>query len=148
MLFLTIPYVMNTSWPVDLAYLPFAQSLVAWRVLQRPEAPGASNTGISPGANGSPGRTARARKAVTILLLLFSITVSNVVFFNMVGDRVRYGFLGFQFWANLLLLAATYALLIPSLQERKTREAASYNSLKLARRASRSAVLESLSPRE
>jgi hypothetical protein len=147
MLFLTIPFVMNTSWPVDLAYLPFAQSLVAWRVLQRPELPGASNTGISPGANGSPSRTARARKAVTILLLLLSITVSNVVFFNMVGDRVRYGFLGFQFWANLLLLAATYVLLIPSLQERKTSETASYNSLKLTRQASRSAVLESPSPR-
>jgi hypothetical protein len=47
-----------------------------------------------------------------------------VVFFNLVGDRVCYGFLGFQFWANLLLLAATYALLIPSSQERMTSEAA------------------------
>jgi hypothetical protein len=61
---------------------------------------------------------------VTILLLLLSITVSNAVFFNVVGDRFRYGFLGFQFWANLLLLAATYVLLIPSLQERLTTEAA------------------------
>jgi hypothetical protein len=42
----------------------------------------------------------------------------------MVGDRFRYGFLGFQFWANLLLLAATYVLLIPSSQERMTSEAA------------------------
>ena len=123
-LFLTIPFVMNTSWPVDLAYLPFTQSLVAWRVLRRPEAPGASDTGVSPGANGSPSRTHRARKAVTILLLLLSITVSNAVFFNRVGDRFRYGFLGFQFWANLLLLAATYVLLIPSSQERMTSEAA------------------------
>ena len=46
---------------------------------------------------------------MTILLLLLSITVSNVVFFNWVGDHYRYGFVGFQFWANLLLLAATYA---------------------------------------
>ena len=95
-----------------------------WRVLRRPEAPGARDTGVSPGANGSPSRTHRARKAVTILLLLLSITVSNAVFFNVVGDRFRYGFLGFQFWANLLLLAATYVLLIPSLQERMTSEAA------------------------
>lgn len=123
-LFLTIPFVMNTSWPVDLAYLPFAQSLVAWRVLRRPEVPGASDTGVSPSANRSPSRPHPARKAVAILLLLLSITVSNVVFFNMVGDRFRYGFLGFQFWANLLLLAATYALLIPSSQERMTSEAA------------------------
>jgi hypothetical protein len=42
----------------------------------------------------------------------------------MAGDRFRYGFLGFQFWANLLLLAATYLLLIPSSQERMTGEAA------------------------
>ena len=64
-------------------------------------------------------------QAVTILLLLLSITVSNAVVFNVGrGDCSRYGFLGFQFWANLLLLAATYVWPIPSLQERLTSEAA------------------------
>ena len=147
-LFLTIPFVMNTSWPSTLPTSLSPNPSSPGESLRRPEAPGASDTGVSPGANGSPSRTHRVRKAVTILLLLLSITVSNVVFFNMVGDRFRYGFLGFQFWANLLLLVATYAVLIPSSQGRMSTRQPPNNSWELTRRAVCSAELESPASRE
>ena len=60
-----------------------------------------------------PKPTPRARGAVTLFLLLPSIIVSNIVFFNLIGDRLRYGFLGFLFWADLLLLIASYVELLP-----------------------------------
>jgi hypothetical protein len=53
------------------------------------------------------------RAAVTVFLLLLSIVFSNIVFFNLLGDFVRYGFYGFIFWANLLLLIALYVELLP-----------------------------------
>ena len=53
------------------------------------------------------------RTAVAACLLLPSIAVSNVVFFNLVGNFTAYGFAGFLFWANLLLLVAVYVLLLP-----------------------------------
>jgi heme exporter protein D len=50
---------------------------------------------------------------VTFFLLLSSIVFSNIVFFNLFGDFIRYGFYGFLFWANLLLLMASYLHLLP-----------------------------------
>jgi hypothetical protein len=51
--------------------------------------------------------------AVTLILILLSIIISNIVFFNLIGDFTRYGFSGFLFWANLLLLIALYIQLLP-----------------------------------
>jgi hypothetical protein len=42
-----------------------------------------------------------------------SVVLSNIVFFNLFGDFTRYGFYGFLFWANLLLLIALYVQLLP-----------------------------------
>jgi hypothetical protein len=50
---------------------------------------------------------------VTFFLLLPSIFVSNVVFFNLFDNFSGYGFAGFLFWANLLLLIASYVELLP-----------------------------------
>jgi uncharacterized membrane protein YkvI len=49
---------------------------------------------------------------VTILLGA-AIVMSNVGFFNLFNHFVGYGFCGFLFWANLLLLIASYVVLLP-----------------------------------
>jgi len=53
-----------------------------------------------------------ARTAAKFVLLPVSIIFSNIVFLRLFGF-VRYGFLGFLFWADLLLLIASYVLLLP-----------------------------------
>jgi hypothetical protein len=93
-LFLSIPFVLKTSWPVDLVYLPFGQALLAWQLLEDKK------------------ELRLARKAALVLVLA-SIIISNIVFFNLFGDRAAYGGYGFIFWSNLLLLAATYVRLLP-----------------------------------
>ena len=50
---------------------------------------------------------------MTTLLLLPSIVLSNIVFFVLFGDFDHYGFRGFLFWANLLLLVALYVQFLP-----------------------------------
>ena len=99
-LFLSIPFFLKTSWPADLVYFPFAQALLAWQLLD--------GKGISQRKQSPPTR------AVAKFLLLTSIVISNIVFFNLVGDHFSYGFYGFIFWANLLLLVITYMELLLS----------------------------------
>jgi hypothetical protein len=99
-LFLTIPFVLNTSWPVDLVYIPFAQALLAWGILERDKT--------------LSWRHPFPARKVAPLLLLASIVISNIVFFNFIGNRVTYGSVGFIFWADLLLLMASYITLLPS----------------------------------
>ena len=108
LLFLSVPLVLKTSWPVDLVYLPFAQVLLLWRLVEgetakteRPPADAARVQGFS------------VRRVSALLLVLASILISNVVFFNLYGDRFHYGFYGFIFWANLLVLIASYMELLP-----------------------------------
>lgn len=106
-LFLSIPFVLPTSWPVDLVYLPFGQVLLAWKILEGDNAPSWKNS-------------LPVRK-VAALLLLISIVVSNIVFFNFIGDSFAYGSFGFIFWANLLILVVSYMELLPSvLQQFRT----------------------------
>ena len=93
-LFLTIPFVLMTSWPADLVYLPFAQSLLIWQILKKEETP--------------------TLRAIATFLIVPSIIVSNIVFFNLLGNSGVYGSVGFIFWANLLLLLASYMELLPS----------------------------------
>ena len=57
------------------------------------------------------------RAAVAFFLLMPSIVISNIVFFNLFGDFSGYGFYGFLFWAGLLLLIALYVELLPDLIE-------------------------------
>jgi hypothetical protein len=101
LLFLTIPFILKTSWPHDFVFLPFTQAVLAWR--------------LNAGVPGEP--PARARTATIFSLLLVSIIFSNIVFFNLFGFS-PYGFLGFLFWANLLLLIALYLLLLPPALQR------------------------------
>jgi hypothetical protein len=50
---------------------------------------------------------------VTSLLLLASTVASNAAFFHGFGSFPRYGFFGFLLWADLLLLTASYLVLLP-----------------------------------
>lgn len=112
-LFLNIPFLLGTSWPVDLVFLPFGQALLV-RVLLDGDQPFA-------GANAPGWRSYGPRRALPAgLLVLVSIISSNVALFNVIGDREVYGSLGFVFWAGALLLIATYVLLLPEVLPRYT----------------------------
>ncbi len=114
LVFLTIPFVLSTSWPVDLVFLPFAQGFLAWRVLETERlSQGQVRPALGNPRAGERGRAFWARTSVTLLLLVASVAVSNMVFFNLLGDRFRYGNVGFIFWADLLLLVASYVQLLP-----------------------------------
>ncbi len=113
--FLTIPFLLKTSWPHDFVFLPFTQAFMVWRLLEGEKAAqGTDTTEKSSKANAC----LLARTAVTFIFLLISIILSNIVFFNLFGNFSRYGFYGFLFWANLLLLIASYVLLLPPVLRR------------------------------
>jgi len=99
LIFLSIPFFLMTSWPVDLVYLPFAQALLAWKILEED--------------NALSWKHPHPTRKVTSLLLMVSIVISNIVFFNLIGDRIAYGSVGFIFWADLLLLVISYLYLLP-----------------------------------
>lgn len=114
LLFLTIPFVLKTSWPVDLVFLSFAQAFLAWHLL---EGHGAAQRSDIAEIHSDKGawrkRTPPPRTVVALFLLLLSLFISNIVFFNLIDDRLKYGFCGFLFWADLLLLIASYVELLP-----------------------------------
>jgi hypothetical protein len=113
-LFLSVPFVLKTSWPVDLVFISFAQALLAWKLLEGERAiPGSEAVWERPYKDDRHKHLALAHAFVSLFLLLTSIIISNIVFFNLFGDRFRYGFIGFIFWADLLLLVASYIELLP-----------------------------------
>ncbi|HSG01693.1 MAG TPA: hypothetical protein VLA20_11195, partial [Vicinamibacterales bacterium] len=95
--FMTIPFVLKTSWLHDFAFLPFTQAFMAWQLLQ------------SDGAWRA--RAPFVRQAVTFSLIL-SIALSNIFFFSLFGF-MNYAILAILFWASLLLLIASYVTLLP-----------------------------------
>ncbi|MCP4247483.1 MAG: DUF2029 domain-containing protein [bacterium] len=114
LVFLTIPFVLKTSWPIEFIFLSFTQALLAWRLLEgRQAAPGTDTEGRPSRASSWRERIPHRRAAVAFFLLLASIVLSNIVFFSLFGDPYSYGFYGFLFWADLLLLAALYLELLP-----------------------------------
>ena len=100
LIFLSIPFILMTSWPVDLVYLPFGQAMLTWKILE--------------GDKTLSWRHPLPAQKVASLLILASIIISNIVFFNLLGNRFDYGFYGFIFWADLLLLVASYVVLLQS----------------------------------
>lgn len=114
LLFLTIPFILKTSWPHDFVFLSFTQAFLAWQLMEGEEAaPGTATAEKRSHASAWRERATRARTAVTFLPLFVSIVLSNIIFFNLLGDFVRYGFFSLLFWANLLLLMASYVVLLP-----------------------------------
>jgi hypothetical protein len=113
-LFLTIPFILKTSWAHDFVFLSFTQALLAWRLLEGEKAAPRTDTAKKRShASAWRERAPRARTAVTFFLLLVSIVFSNIVFFNLLGSFPRYGFFAFLFWADVLLLIALYVVLLP-----------------------------------
>jgi uncharacterized membrane protein len=105
LLFLSIPFFLKTSWPVDLVYISFAQAFLAWQLMEAEP----SQQGI---------RRKYLPTGVMLALLVMSIGLSNIVTFNLIGNHETYGFLGFIFWADLLCLIMSYALLLPRVLSR------------------------------
>ena len=113
LVFLTIPFVLKTSWPHDFVFLSFTQALLAWRLLEGCKAtPGTEGDGRPPRASSWRERVLHRRVGVAFFLLLPSIILSNIFFFILVGNFDSYGFYAFLFWANLLLLVAFYVELL------------------------------------
>ena len=102
LLFLSIPFFLKTSWPVDLVYISFAQAFLAWQVLE--------------GDPAHPGSHRRQRsRGILLALLAVSVGFSNMVTFHLIGNHRTYGFLGFIYWSDLLCLIASCILLLPKL---------------------------------
>jgi hypothetical protein len=93
-LFLTIPFVLLTSWPSDLVYISFAQGFMARQFVEKR-------------------RSRHVSRYITLLLLLASIILSNILFFNNTSNYHDYGFYGTIFWTVLLLLVAAYLEVLP-----------------------------------
>jgi hypothetical protein len=94
LLFLGLPLAVETSWPHYFVYLPFAQTVVALEI------------GLLSGKG-------RARPPVVWLsaaLLLASILLASMPFFQLVGRWQDYSAYGVLFVANLSLLLAAHAL--------------------------------------
>ena len=114
LVFLTIPFVLKTSWPHDFVFLSFTQALLAWRLLEGSTAtPGTDGEGRPPHATSWRERVLHRRVGMAFFLLLPSIILSNIFFFILVGNFESYGFYAFLFWADLSLLVALYVELLP-----------------------------------
>lgn len=108
LVFLSLPFVLKTSWPHDFIFLPVAQALLAWWILEGDAA--MLGTDVPPA---SPHGSASTRaRTVVMTLLIISIVISNIAFFNLFGVFVGYSFSGCLFWSNLMILLASYIVLL------------------------------------
>ncbi|MGB2804343.1 MAG: glycosyltransferase family 87 protein [Candidatus Zixiibacteriota bacterium] len=87
-LFLSIPFVVTTAWPHYFVYLPFCQVVLVWAILR--------------GGNKS------FKRVPFLALLLPSVVLSNVVFFNLLPHWSTYSRHGCLLFSNSLLLAGLY----------------------------------------
>ncbi|UCH83330.1 MAG: DUF2029 domain-containing protein, partial [Candidatus Latescibacterota bacterium] len=110
LVFLMLPFVLKTSWPHDFVFLAFGQALLVWRLLEQDKSVPRTDNG------GKRFHTKRpcTRGVIALFLVVPSIVLSNIVFFNLFGDFSGYGFYGFLFWADLLLLIAIYVEILPA----------------------------------
>ena len=92
LLFVSIPFFVPSSWPHYFVYLPAFQAFTAYMIKR------------------DKGRYWK------YALLFISIFLSNVVLFNIIGNRHLYAGKGFLFWSNLLLIILAYVELIPKLK--------------------------------
>jgi hypothetical protein len=114
LVFLSIPFVLKTSWPHDFIFLPFTQAFLIWFFWEKKKPVREIKTWKNPAQIGTRSQSSsRSGMAAPFLLVLLSIILSNIVFFNLFGDFVGYGFYGMLFWANMLLLVLLYLELFP-----------------------------------
>jgi len=91
-LFTSLPFVIETSWPHYFVYLPFAQ-VWAWRGLR------------SFGINASASWTRWS-------FLVPSMILSSSLFFILLNNRQFYSYYGFLFFANLLVVLSVYVQVV------------------------------------
>jgi alpha-1,2-mannosyltransferase len=85
LLCLSLPFVVNTSWPHYFVYLPLAQAFLFDRIMRN--------------------RAASAAVAAKLgVLLLPSVVLSSIFLFNLVGHWMIYNRAGSLFFANAILL--------------------------------------------
>lgn len=118
LLFLSLPFVLKSSWPHYFACLPFCQVAVLRHLLARGDrgAPGASlpaaaGHASSSGTQSGPFAAAPGRILLAMLALL-SIACSSVFAFNSFSHWSGYSGAGMLLLANLLLLACIDALVL------------------------------------
>jgi len=118
LVFLSIPFVLKTSGPHDFVFLPIAQTLLAWWLIEGD----AAVIGVDSARGDLDASTWRnpssPPRTLIKFLLVPSIIISNIGFFNLFGHFIAYGYSAFLFWANLLLLIASYVVLLPPAQRR------------------------------
>jgi len=110
LLFLSLPFVVETSWPHYFVYLPFAQTLV-WMELR-------ARAGVGEGWI----RPNFAR-IWQLALLMISIVLASMPFFQWVGRWQDYSSLGFLFLANLSLFIMAHALIFRGAAKGSDRQA-------------------------
>ncbi len=98
--FLTVPFVLKTSWETDFVFLPFTQALLLWRLRTK-------------GSTDSTDQTAPNRRSTLMALIVISIVFSTIFFFHLLGTFVGYGSVALLFVANLLVLIVLYTELMP-----------------------------------
>lgn len=96
-LFVSLPFLISTSWPHYFVFLPFCQAVLAHSLLTSAEV-----------------RWIKLLKGG--LLLLPSVFISSAFFFNIVGDWIVYSTFGALFFANLFILVLAYLQIIPQLK--------------------------------
>lgn len=89
-LFLSLPFAIETSWPHYFVYLPFAQTL-AWLELRRMSGWG---------------------RVVGMTLLAVSIVLASMPFFQWIGRWQDYSRMGFLFLSNLNLFILAHAIIL------------------------------------
>lgn len=90
LIFLSLPFVIKTSWPHYFSYLPFCQIATLAHLIS-------SHRALS-----------SWREAILLLLPLLSIACSSVFVFDVFSHWSTYSAFGMVFLANLLLLAGFY----------------------------------------
>lgn len=114
--FLTIPFLLKTSWPHDFVFLPFTQALFVWWLRKGRTAASESDIALNRSEGSLLSRHHRfSRTRISVAFILLSVVLSNIVFFNIFGNFTSFGFCSFLFVANLLLLIALYVQLLAPL---------------------------------
>ena len=90
-LFLTVPFFTETSWPHYFVYLPFAQVFLLWQL----------------------GQGSWWQRLLGGLMVLVSAVLASMPYFAWINDRQSYARNGTLFWANLMLFSLSVALVLP-----------------------------------
>lgn len=91
MLFLSLPFIVKTSWPHYFVYLPFCQAAILAQVRRL----GWTRRDLWP----------------SLVLVGASVLLASVPVFNAFGDWSRYNGVGMLFWSSLTLLVAQCGIL-------------------------------------